>query len=125
MTAEELVKAMLNSKLTTVTDARITHAYRLQDSDLPAITFEISEERPADLSGTNLAQLAITAIAETTKGAADLLATVISDVGTFTSGTYKIHAVVFTSSTVNPPVAGMSDEQEPATAVANFDIYWS
>lgn len=125
MTVEELVKSMLDSKITVIPDARITHAYRLQDSALPALTFEVSDERPADLSGTSLGQLAITVVAETTKSAADLLKTITGNVGTYTSGAYKIHALILTSTTVNPPVAGMSDEQEPASAVANFDIYWS
>lgn len=121
LTIEEKVKALLDAKLSTPPDSRITHAYRLQDSTLPAVTFEVSNVQTASIDGLLTASVAVTCIDDTTKEAADLAATVA---GAFVP--YQtIQAVIYQGTTIEPPVVGFTDEQQPASAVVSLLIYYT
>lgn len=128
-TIEEAIRAMLTNGTELsgagVPSTRVTHGYRLQDSALPAVTFEITDSQAIDCArGHFSATVAVTGIAATTLEAVDLGAAIETafDAGTF--DTLKL-VPVLTSTTVNPPSFGLGDEQEPATATVTATVYWS
>jgi hypothetical protein len=125
-TIEEAIRLMLTSNISTaVADDQITHAYRLQNSPLPAITFEVSGTKRATMDGTQTSELSISGIAEQTKDANDLLPIIKSALVTGTYSGIIIRAFVLGDVTLQPPVSGLSDEQEPASLTINATIYWN
>jgi hypothetical protein len=126
---EESIRTMLITGSTLsaagVPDDRVTHGYRLQETDLPAVTFEVTGTADADTGGLNSSNVSFNIVASTTLAAGDLVATLKSRlvVGTFNSN--NVDAIVILDETVNPPAVGFGDEQEPATATVNTVIYWS
>ena len=125
-TIEEAVRLMLTSHISTaVADDQITHAYRLQNSVLPAITFELTGTKRATLDGLKSSELTVTGIADQTKDANDLASVITA---AFVTGTYSgiiIRQIVVGDTTLQPPVSGLSDEQEPASLTINATIYWN
>lgn len=125
-TIEEAIRLMLTTNISTgVAENQITHAYRLQNSPLPAITFELTGTRRATLDGIQSSELTVTGIAEQTKDANDL-GSIIN--AALTSGTYSgiiIRRIIVGDTTLQPPVSGLSDEQEPASLTINATIYWN
>jgi hypothetical protein len=126
---EEAIRTMLTTGSTLsaagVPDERVTHGYRLQESALPAVTFEVQAAMYGELPYIRTATVVFTVIDETTIGAGNLVATLK---GRFVDGTYesiKISGIVVNDETLNPPAIGMGDEQEPAMATINTTIYWS
>lgn len=129
---EGAIRAMLikDSTLSTgtngVPDSRVTHGYRLQDSDLPAVTYSVDSTVSASL-GEDIYQSTVTinAIATTSSGAIGTRALVIS---CLTAGTYdtsiKIDAIIVTDETVQPETVGIGDEQEPSVASVTATMYW-
>lgn len=125
-TIEEAVRLMLTSNISTaVADDQITHAYRLQNSVLPAVTFELTGTKRATIDGLKSSELTVTGIAEQTKDANDLGSVITA---AFVTGTYSgivIRQIVVGDTTLQPPVSGLSDEQEPASLTINATIYWN
>lgn len=125
-TIEEAVRLMLTSHISTaVADDQITHAYRLQNSVLPAVTFELTGTKRATIDGLKSSELTVTGIAEQTKDANDLGSVITA---AFVIGTYSgivIRQIVVGDITLQPPVSGLSDEQEPASLTINATIYWN
>lgn len=129
---EGAIRAMLinGSTLATgaygVPDSRVTHGYRLQDSDLPAVTYSVDSTVSASL-GEDIYQSTVTinAIASTSSGAIGTRALVIN---CLKSGTYdtsiKIDAIIVTDETVQPETVGIGDEQEPSVASVTATMYW-
>lgn len=126
---EESIRTMLitGSTLSSagVPDSRVTHGYRLQETDLPAVTFEVTGTADADTGGINSSNVQFTIVASTTIAAGALVATVKSRFETGTYNSNSVDAIVVLDETVNPPAVGFGDEQEPATATVNTVIYWS
>lgn len=126
---ESAVRSMLTKGTTLsaagVADDRVTHGYRLQSTDLPAVTFEISSTAPATTDATlNMSELEVRVIAETTLEASDLATAVESLI---LADTYDTLALVpiRTSRVINAPTVGLGDEQEPAEATVSATILWS
>lgn len=122
---EQAIRTMLTSRISSgVSDDQITHAYRLQDSPLPALTFEITGQKAVSTGGLKSGNLAINCIASFTIDAAALSDTVKAAV---LKGTYSgvvVREFVLEELTVVPPISGMSDEQEPAVATLTYTVFW-
>lgn len=129
MSLESATRAMLTagSTINLVPDARITHGYRLQDSALPAVTFELEQTEVMTIGSTPLrgAQLQVAAIADTTLDAIAIGAQVRSAcvAGTFDSIVFE--AVYEIGFSVQPAVVGDGDEAEPAVYTLNFQIAYT
>jgi hypothetical protein len=129
MSLESATRAMLTagSTISLVPDARVTHGYRLQDSVLPAVTFELEQTEVMTIGGSPLrgAQLQVAAIADTTLDAlaigAQIRAACVA--GTYDSIVFEaVHEVGFS---VQPAVVGDGDEAEPAVYTLNFQIAYT
>ena len=124
-TIEESIRSMLTSQIgAQVPDSRITHAYRLQESDLPAITYEVQDTQDATIGSLKASTVTVQGIDATTIDAANLTDVIT---GTFNAGTYAgnhIRAIVVTSKQLLPPVVGSSDEQDPAITSVTATVYW-
>lgn len=108
-----------------VPDARVTHGYRLQSSELPAVTFEVASTVPATIGVICESELTITCICDTTVDASSLVDYIEASVlATGTYDTVDIHSLVVKSKTVAAPTAGLGDEQEPATATLTVTVHW-
>ena len=126
---ESAVRSMLVKGTTLsaegVADERVTHGYRLQSTELPAVTFEISSTAPATTDATlNMSELEVRVIADTTLEASDLATTVESLIVADTYDTLKL-VPIRTSRVINAPTVGLGDEQEPAEATVSATILWS
>lgn len=125
ITIQASVRTML-IVMVAVADANITHGYRLQDTSLPAITYEVTQEEVQSIGSSPLLMVSATIriIADTTQGALDLLPYVkaVCVTGTFSSLTFEI--VQWNGYTVEPAVAGDGDEQMPAEVSCEIDIYY-
>jgi len=122
---EQAVRAMLTANISSgVSDPQITHAYRLQDSPLPAITFEIESTTRAALSSLNQSTVRITAIAEQTLDAADLEPTIRAALVSGTYASLSLRVWVVESTVLSPPISGLSDEQEPASFTLSATVFW-
>jgi hypothetical protein len=125
-TIEEAIRLMLTSNISTgVADDQITHAYRLQNSPLPAITFELSQTKRATIDGLQTSELVITGIADQTKDANDLGSVIRAALVTGTYSGIIIRQIIVGDTTLQPPSSGLSDEQEPALLNINATIYWN
>jgi hypothetical protein len=126
MSIETATRAMLTAGITSITDARITHGYRLQDSALPAVTFEIQsiETISVGAAATRSASVEIRAIAETTIEALDLIDEIRAASVSGTWDSYNFDAVLWQSHTIDPPSASDGDEAQPVEAVATINIYY-
>ena len=122
---EQAIRTMLTTRISSgVADAQITHAYRLQDSPLPAVTFEVTGQKPVAVNGLKSATLSITCIASFTVDATDLADTVKAAILKGTYSSVVIREFVLEETTVQPPISGLSDEQEPASVIINYTVYW-
>lgn len=129
MSLESAARAMLTAGTTInlVPDARVTHGYRLQDTLLPAVTFELQQTEVLSIGGSPLrgAQLEVAAIAETT---IDALAIGAQVRAACVAGTYDgigfeaVHEIGFS---VQPAVVGDGDEAEPAVYSLTFQIVYA
>lgn len=125
MSIEAAVRSMLTANVT-LSAYPITHAYRLQDSNLPAITFEVTSNERSATKDQWLATVDIRTIAVETSSALSMSDAVrIACVpGTFLLG-FAFNAVIYRGRTVDPPTVGEGDEQQPAEVTTNIEIYWS
>lgn len=128
---ESAVRAMLIDGSTLsgagIPDTRVTHGYRLQDSALPACTFEVEqEERMSIGSGPLLrVRVEIRVVADRTNDALafrdELVALCIP--GTF--DTYSFHAVEWLGHTIDPASTQDGDENQPAELACSIEIYYT
>lgn len=111
ITIQASVRTML-IVMVAVADANITHGYRLQDTTLPAITYECTQEEVQSIGSSPLlmASVTIRIIAETTQGALDLIPYVkaVCLTGVFSGLTFEI--VQWNGYTVESVVVGDGDE---------------
>jgi hypothetical protein len=125
ITIQASVRTML-IVMVAVADANITHGYRLQDTTLPAITYEVTQEEVQSIGASPLlmASVTIRIIAVTTQGALDLIPYVkaVCLTGTFSGLTFE--SVQWNGYTVEPAAAGDGDEQMPAEVACEIDIYY-
>jgi len=130
-TIESAVRAMLTagSTLSTVgiPDSRVAHGYRLQDSILPALTFELDQDERLSIGSPALArvQVEIRAIFERTEAALAIL----DDIRTVcVPGTFDgviVTAVEWLGHTIEPANTADGDESQPAELVCSIDIYYT
>ena len=125
ITIQASVRTML-IVMVAVADANITHGYRLQDTTLPAITYECTQEEVQSIGSSPLlmASVTIRIIAVTTQGALDLIPYVkaVCVTGLFSGLTFE--SVQWNGYTVEPAAAGDGDEQMPAEVACEIDIYY-
>lgn len=132
MSIEASVRAMLTagSTINLVPDARITHGYRLQDTELPAITFEVTEVETISAGSTDAARIRRAGVTVNCIAveAVDALAIAAQVRSAAVSGTYsskELTAVTYLNHYVDPAVAGEGDEAQPAIAVCTFNVYYT
>lgn len=130
-TIEQAVRSMLTASTTLsanpvpVPDERVTHGYRLQESILPAVTYTVDTREDAAVGGeTQISQVTVTSIAETSEDALAVAAKVRNALVTGTYNSIVFDAVMVTADGLQPEVVGLSDEQEPSQAVTQAIIYW-
>lgn len=109
-----------------VADANITHGFRLQDTALPAITYEVTQEELQSIGASPLLMVSATIriIALTTQETLDLLAAVKATCIAGTFSTLVFESVIWNGHTVEPAAAGDGDEQMPAELACEIDIYY-
>ena len=126
MSLESAARALLTagSTINLVPDARITHGYRLQDTALPAITFELQQTEVLSIGSSPLrgAQLEVAAIADTTVDALAIGAQVRAACVAGTFDSIVFNAVQEIGFSVQPAVVGDGDEAEPAVYTLNFQL---
>ncbi len=128
MSIEQAVRSMLTAGTTIslVPDARITHGYRLQDTALPAITYEVQsvETATCGASPIRVAQVEVRCIAETGADALAVAAQVrsASVAGTFSA--FQFDAVLYQNHVLEPAAAGEGDEAAPSEAVCTMTIHY-
>ena len=129
MSVESAVRAMLADTVGVVyvPDARVTHGYRLQDSILPAITFELAPVENTTLgSGFYSVELTARAIAETTIEAIDIgEGQIRAAIRTGSWDGVSFSAAIYLGMVVEPPNVGEGDESEPAEAVVTATLHFS
>ena len=132
-TIESAVRAMLTTGTTlsaspyNIPDSRITHGFRLQDTVLPAITFECGEDERLSIGASPLRQVQVElrVIADTTKGALDILPGVIARAIPGTYDTYDFDCVTVLGHTVDGATVADGDENQPAELVCNIEIIYT
>lgn len=138
MSLEAAVRSMLITGTTLsagpngVPDDRVTHGYRLQSTELPAVTLEVQSVEPASItavgstsSGHRLAQVEVRSIAQTMAAALAVAEKVRarSVAGVFAG--VNLRAVLYQGHRVEPSDAGEGDEAQPAEAVSELTIYYT
>lgn len=126
MSLESAAREMLTSSsaITLVTDPKITHGFRLQETTLPAITFELQETQLRTL-GTNplrSAVMQISCVADSTLDAIAIGNQVRSAARSGTFDAIQFHAVVEQGFAVEPPTVADGDEAQPATYTLTFTL---
>ena len=128
---ETAVRAMLTAGTTLsgagIPDARVTHGYRLQDSALPACTFEVEPEDRMSIGSAPLrrVRVEIRVVADRTSDALafrDELVTLCIP-GTF--DTYSFQAVEWIGHNIDPASTQDGDENQPAELACSVDIYYT
>jgi hypothetical protein len=129
MSLESAVRTMLTagSTINLVPDARITHGYRLQETALPAITFEVAQYSIEAIGTSPLkrADLEVRCVAEATIDAIAIGAQVRSAA---VAGTYSgivFEAVIDTGGAAEPAITADGDESLPAEYTQTFTIYYT
>jgi len=127
---ETCVRAMITAgtSLSTagIPDARVMHGFRLQDTILPAVTFEVAQDEYMSIGSAPLrmASVELRVIASTTTAALSFESTIRNLIVTGTFDTIVVSAVDFVGRYVEPPVVADGDETEPAQLVCNFTVYY-
>ena len=128
---ESAVRAMLIAGSTLanagIADARVTHGYRLQDSALPACTFEVEQEERMSIGSSPLlrVRVEIRVVAERTNDALafrDELQT-LCVAGTY--DTYSFQSVEWMGHTIDPASTQDGDENQPAELACSIEIYYT
>jgi hypothetical protein len=125
MSIEAALREMLNAS-DDLNAYSITHGYRLQNSNLPAITFEITNNERSAVSGHWLASAQIKVVAVETGTALNIASNVPGACipASYLFGSYTFDAVIFRGRTVDAASVGEGDEQEPAEVNCEVDIYY-
>ena len=130
-TIESAIRAMLINGNTLssagIPDSRVAHGYRLQDSLLPACTFEVEQEERMSIGATPLlrTRAEIRIVADRTNdalGFRDELQT-LCVAGTY--DTYVFQAVEWIGHTIDPASAGDGDENQPAELACTIEIHYT
>lgn len=128
MSIEQSVRSMLTagSTINLVPDARVTHGYRLQDTALPAITYEVQSVEVASCgaSPTRMATVEVRCVADL---GADALAIAAQVRSASVAGTYSgiaFDSVLYQNHVLEPAAAGEGDEAAPSEAVCTMTIYY-
>lgn len=129
MSIEQAVRSMLTAGTTIslVPDARITHGYRLQQTAIPAITYEVRsvEVGSCGSSPTRIADVEVRCIAELGADALAIAEQVrnAAVVGTFSGVAFS--AVLYQNHYLEAAAAGEGDEAAPSEAVCSMTIYYT
>lgn len=123
---ETAIRAMLLNGTTLATagipDARVFHGYRLQDTVLPACTYEVQQTERLTIGASPLRQatVAVTITASTTSSALGFLSSLrtLSAAGTW--DTIDVQAIDEGGHVVEPATPGEGDEAEPAQLTYTF-----
>ena len=123
---ETAIRAMLVNGTTLsaagIPDDRVFHGYRLQDTIIPACTFEVQQTQVATIGSSPIRQadVAVTIIASTTTAALGFLSALrtLCVAGTF--DTIDVQAAVENGHAVEPGSVGEGDEAEPAQLTYTF-----
>lgn len=128
MSIEQSVRTMLTagSTINLVPDARITHGYRLQDSALPAITYEVQsvETATCGASPIRVATVEIRCVAELGADALSIAAQVRSACVAGTYSSKDFDAVLYQNHVLEPAATGEGDEAAPSEAVCSVIIHY-
>ena len=130
-TIESAVRSMLTQGTTLssvgIPDSRIAHGYRLQDSILPALTYELDQDERLSIGSPALArvQVEIRVIAERTEAALAVLDDVQAVCVPGTYDTVPFSAVQWLGHTIEPANTADGDENTPAELVCMADIYYT
>lgn len=127
MSLEASIRAMLidGTTITLVPDARVTHGYRLQDSALPAITFEVvADDRTTVKATQRSCDVEVRSIAVEAVDALAIAAEVRTALKTGTFGGRSFKAVIFGGTILQQAATGEGDEAEPAEAVTTATIHY-
>lgn len=129
MSLESSIRTMIQhgAHVTLVPDARITLGFRLQDSILPAITYEVRETQleTVGTSPERSATVEIRAIDETPLSVLAIAAQIRNACASGTYGGYVFSAVIVQSHALDAPVVGEGDEMQPAESVTTILIYYT
>lgn len=125
MSIESTVRNMLTSASgMSVPDQRITLGYRLQDSVLPAITFEVTAVEKVAFDSVKSCEVELRAIAETTEAALDIASELEGAVRTGTWLSIQITAALWLNARVEPPSPGEGDESLPAEVICTAQLFY-
>jgi len=128
MSIEQAVRTMLTtgSTISLVADARVTHGYRLQDSALPAITYEVRsvETATCGASPTRVADVEVRCISELATEALAIAAQVRAASVAGTYSTIVFDAVLYQNHVLEAALPGEGDEATPSEAVCTMTIYY-
>ena len=129
MSLESSVRDMLvaGATISLVPDARVTLGFRLQDSVLPAITYEVRETQLETIGGTpqRSATVEIRAIDETPLSVIAIAAEIRTACVSGTYGSFEFSAVIDQGHALDAPVVGEGDEMQPAESVTTILIYYT
>jgi hypothetical protein len=129
MSIESAVRAMLTagSTINLVPDARITHGYRLQDTALPAITFEVAQYSIETIGTTPLkrADIEVRCVAEATIDAIAIGAQVRSAAVPGTYDGIDFETIIDNGGAADPAVTADGDESLPAEYTHTFTVYFT
>lgn len=132
MSLEAAIRTMITNGATVslVPDARVTHGYRLQDSALPAITYEVGsvETISAGSSQTGRMKRADVTVNAIALEAVDALAIAAQVALACVPGTYSgvvFSAVIYGGHYAEAATAADGDEAEPAIAVSQMQIFYT
>lgn len=129
-TIETAVRAMLVDGTTLSTagipDARVTHGYRLQETALPAATFEVDRDEILTIGASPLrsAQIEVRVIAPTTADAVGFISALRTICVPGTYDTIVFDAVIDRGHAVDGNTVGDGDEANPAELTQTFEIYY-
>lgn len=127
MSIEASVRAMLTDGTTInlVPDARVTHGYRLQDSALPAVTFEVTDDSQAGVVvGSRQVEVEVRSIAVEGVDALAIAAQVRTAAVAGTYSGIQFKAVLFRGTRLEAGEQGEGDESVPAEAVTQLTIFY-
>lgn len=130
-TIESAVRAMLTQGTTLSTvgipDSRVAHGYRLQDSILPALTYELDQDERISIGVPALArvQVEIRVIAERTEAALAVLDDVQAVCVPGVYDTVNFSAVQWLGHTIEPANTADGDENQPAELVCTAEIIYT
>lgn len=129
MSLESSVRDMLvaGSTISLVPDARVTLGFRLQDSVLPAITYEVRETQLETIGGTpqRSATVEIRAIDDTPLSVIAIAAQIRTACVSGTYGGFEFSAVIDQGHALDAPAVGEGDEMQPAESVTTILIYYT